>query len=232
MSNPYTEGYFERGEGSNYHNYADDPGWRVTANVLNRFMPADGGEDIGERWLMEIAAAKGYFLRAAREVGYDTYGVDISEYATETAVHEVECLDITTPQDAWPLSVASNKGLMNVVCSWEFLEHIEGDKIEDVLTNMAVFGESDQWASGVSLFVHRIGTTTVEGVRQDNDITHVSNHTREKWLEIIDEWAAKQDDFKLKRATEVEDALDAAFAGRDWAGRFFAYWMDKNMEDK
>lgn len=210
MEDLYDEGYWEHGHGSNYHNYGDDPGWKGTVKVLTQFVPP-------RATLFETASAKGYFLKEAQEAGYDTVGIDLSEYAVSKAVVPVIHADAADP--SWVEPLLKDRGGFDIVCSWEFLEHVPHENLCDVVNNMLALPKDG------ALFVHRIGITTVEGVRLDNDHTHVSNHTYGWWENFLESFNDFDWGFTLTKAPEVVEALDKEFKGRDWSGRFFAYWV-------
>lgn len=201
MKHPYTEGYFERAELSNYHGYGDDPGWELTARILAKYVP------MGTR-LYEYGAAKGFFVWHAVRNGLDAYGMDISEYAVSQAPPAVESRIVV--HDSTPPLPWDEPG--GVVCSWEFLEHVDPERVDDVLTGMLDLTEAG------GLLVHRIDV--IDGKHDPySDKTHVSVHEPQWWREKFTGL------LQCAPADVVEDELNAAFAGRDWEGRFFAYWV-------
>lgn len=208
-SSDYHEGYWERGEGSNYHNYGDDPGWNTTARIV-------AGQVGQDAKVLEVACAKGYFVLAARNAGLQCYGVDLSEYAVSAAPKIIQpyikvgnaavytdLVNALPGDDLWLDAVVSN----------EFLEHVYEEEIDDVLNNMLMMVEPGGY------FLHRIGLDMETGedyAHQDDDCTHVLVRPRHYW----------EDKFRalgLVHLPEVEYEFDTAFRGRDWAGRYFAY---------
>lgn len=200
MSNPYTEGYFERGEGSNYYNYGDDPGWTPTARILRKFIPPE----ITHPYLLELGAAKGFFMHHAHVVGFNVRGIDISEHATSHPASEwvKQYLHLGDASEPLPFDQT-----FDVVCSWEFLEHIPKDDMMYVLYNPVL-----KLKPG-GLFVHRIALKGMDG---DSDATHVSMHNRDVWENVFDFMG-------LEHRPDIEEAFDQEFKDRDWAGRFFAW---------
>lgn len=193
----YDEGYWERGEGSNYVAYSDDPGWPLTVGALSF------ATRMVEPTLLEFGCAKGWFLHHAVEGGFDAYGVDPSRWALAHPAPGVEGrMELGNAQ-------THTDAQADVVCSWEVLEHIEETEVDEALANM--------WAhvKPGGLFVHRI---CLPGAMHDEDHTHVTVRPRSWWADRIAE-----DLPDAERAREVEDLLDQVFRGRDWAGRFFAY---------
>ncbi len=191
----YGRGYFEYGEGSNYVNYGDDPGWRGTVAELGRVLSPPAA-------ILELGAAKGYFVRAARAAGFTCCGLDVSEYAVSRSDGFVQQGDAAHGLDF-------SDGSFSAVVSWELLEHIEESRIR------LVTAEMDRVLRPGGLQVHRIGIL-VPGREAEfySDETHVLPWTREEWPRL---WSS------YERVPAVEDALDQRFSGRDWSGRFFAF---------
>ena len=201
-SETYHEGYWERGEGSNYWAYGDDPGWPVTADVLQQILPV-------EARILEIACAKGWFVHAARRAGLECWGIDISEYAVAHAPESMRPYLMTGNAVDLPY----DDGQFTVVCSWEFLEHVYEDEIDRVLDEMQRVGTPGH------LQVHRIGIDMEQPgdyAHQQQDVTHVLEMPRAWWH---DKFTARG----WTRVPDVEERFDAAFAGRDWVGRYFAW---------
>jgi len=194
MDDEYDEGYWERGEGSNYQSYGDDPGWMKTAAVMNRYK-------VGT--LLEIGCAKGFFIGHAEHYGYDAIGIDLSQWAIDHSVRPDQTFlrDITGPI-TW-------KQEFDVVCSWELLEHIPAELLPAVFANIKT-----AMAPGALTF-HRIGML-LEGedhASLEDDKTHVTIENRE-W------WEARFQEQGFTRRTEIEDWFDKEFDHRDWKGRF------------
>lgn len=201
----YGEGYWEHGQGSNYVAYADDPGWVPTVEVLSEFVPVGSPPPT----LLEVACAKGFFVRAARQRGYEAVGIDLSRWAVDHPAPGVA--EFIRQGDAmelpWPMQS------FDVVCSWEFLEHVPEPLLEWVLAEQVRVLRSG------GLWVARIGTLESEEDRSQHlsDHTHVTNYPSSWWRD----WLERGSTFS--RAPEVEEAFDRTFADRDWAGRYFAY---------
>jgi SAM-dependent methyltransferase len=204
-SDAYHEGYWERGEGSNYVAYGDDPGWPVTAAVLASELPLGAS-------LLEVASAKGYFLLHARGQGLEAWGIDLSEYAV------ANCHPAVAPylRQGNVVDLPYADAQFSVVCSWEFLEHVYEDEIDRALDEM----QRVCWPGGLQ--VHRIGldmgVPEEDYAHQQHDVTHVLEMPREWWTEKFEArgWT---------RVKSIEDRLDEAFTGRDWQQRFFAWTM-------
>lgn len=203
----YHEGYFERAEGSNYRCYGDESGWDPILNVLNEYKPP-----MASPVLLEVACAKGWFVRHALDWGWDAYGFDVSRYAIE---HQspglrgrVSVHDATQP---WYFAA---DGAVDVLVGWEFFEHIEES---DVLT---VWSEMLRVVRPGGLIVLKIGMPIAEDSPHysgpDCDVTHVTMHDRSWWGETLS-------DDRVEPMPDLVAKLDQRFADRDWAGRFFAW---------
>lgn len=203
QSDWYHEGYWERGEGSNYVRYGNDPGWVPTVEVLQRFLKPGSH-------LFEVASAKGWFLHAALDAGFDARGMDISDYAVSQATGAV--LGRLRQGNVAEVPIRPLRGY-SAVCSWEFLEHVPVDELDAVLSNMERALVSGGW------LWHRIGIDLGNAEDSHNhqaDVTHQPEQTRQWWEEVFAERG-------LVRQSDAERALQQKFASRDWAERFFVY---------
>lgn len=201
-SDDYGEGYWERAEGSNYRNYADDPGWRGILHVMAMTRPPSLN-------IIEAACAKGYFVKHARRWGHNAVGFDLSEYAISKSVAP----EVTQVHDAttqWPYE----SGVADIVCAWEFFEHIPTDQVDDVMFEM----ERVLKPGGELWFKTGIVVPDDHDFagQEDHDHTHVTVWTREQWEDFYAQWG-----FEVQR--DIEEALDTEFARRDWKGRFFVW---------
>lgn len=198
----YPEGYFERGEGSNYVAYGYDAGWSTTVRAMLGFL-APGSK------VYEIASAKGYFLKTAAQF-YDVEGIDISEYAVANAPtdirHSLHLGNATSLP--WGPSEA------DAICSWEFLEHVPEDELEQV------YSEMERVVKPGGFFIHRIGCLESEKDRSNHmhDHTHVTNYPSAWWrMHLLRRGWIRQRSY--------EDEFNFRFADRDWKDRFFVYKM-------
>lgn len=201
-SDSYGEGYWERAEGSNYRNYGDDPGWQGILHVMQQVVP------IGSR-IIEAACSKGYFVKHAALAGYDAQGFDISEYAISKSVVP----DRTIVHDAtWPWPGA--KAWADVVCGWEFLEHIYekdmGMVLSEAIKTLKPGGQL-WFKTGII-----VPSDHDFAGQEDHDHTHVNMQDRAYW-------EYQFESFGLIHMPHVEDMLDHEFRDRDWKGRFFVW---------
>lgn len=200
-SDLYPSAYFLGGGDSNYVDYSDDPGWLPSAVALRRFMSPQRSQ------VLEVGCATGWFVRAARSQGLETYGVDVSAWAISHPAPEVE----TFIAEQSILDVGDGD-LFDAVVSWEVLEHVPEQDVSTALRAMCVATRSG------GLQVHRIALKDAAHDHDaDGDATHVTIKTRNWWLERFAQVGG------LTSRLDVEAEFDAAFTERDWAGRFFAF---------
>lgn len=197
----YPASYFLGGGDSNYIDYTDDPGWLPTASVLRHHMHPQRNS------VLEVGCATGWFVKAARSLSLDAYGVDVSAWAiahpAPGMVNFIFEQSIVNVDDG---------DLFDAVVSFEVLEHVPEDVVPDALTAMI-----DATRSG-GLWVHRIALAdSAHDHHADDDATHVTIRTREWWMEQFHAAGG------LFPRTDIEADFDAAFEDRDWSGRFFAF---------
>lgn len=194
----YPEGYWERGEGSNYVNYNDDIAWPV---IWNAMVPYIKGA------VREIACAKGYFVRYGYFMGYDVKGIDISEYAITHPAPGVS--GVIEQANATDLPWAD--GEAQVLCAFEFMEHVYEDELEQV------FSEMERVTTDGSIIVLKIGLAGMEDHIED-DHTHYTQKTRDWWEDKI---ATRGWTRFHELETQIDDAVE--IVQPTWKGRFFVY---------
>lgn len=197
-SDLYPESYYRGGGASNYTNYGDDPGWATTMTTLRSHL-------LSESTMLEVGCATGWFVRKARIHGIAARGVDISEWAINNPapgvgeyISQASVLDL--PEGRW-----------DTVVSWEMLEHIPESDVDAALASMlAATKDGGVW-------IHRIALDDAHHDHSaEDDSTHFTIKPRQWWEDTFDALG-------ILHLPEIENDLNAAFAGRDWAGRFFAY---------
>lgn len=201
----YPASYYEGGEGSEYNGYGDDPGWPLIADAARMFSPNKLAPT-----LYDIGCAKGYFIRHARAVGFEAYGIDISEYAISVAPTDVA----PYVQQGNVVNLPWSDGTADVVHTGEFMEHIYPDELEramDEITRVLKPG---------GLFINRIGIAVASDHPFAGQDSHETHHylvrTREEWITYFTERG-------LVHVPEAEALLDDWFKNRDWVYRFFVW---------
>lgn len=202
VADPYTEGYFERAEGSNYVGYGDDPGWPTTVETLTTLLGIP-------TFAVEVGCAKGWFVHHALRAGWTAAGTDLSTYATSHPAPGVR----SALQRAVAHSQPFQTGTVDLLCSWEMLEHVPTSDLSKT------FAEWRRISKPGAVWVHRIALAdAAHDHHADDDHTHVTMEDRGWWHSWFEAFGGM-------RLSSVEHALDEAFVGRDWQGRFFAYQM-------
>ena len=212
-SEDYPEGYWERGEGSNYHNYGYDPHWPDVLAVIDEFAEDDWDH------LIEAACSKGWFVKTATDVGWHAEGFDISAYAIANHAPGVRSSIFEhNAADPWPWL----RGEADVVCGFEFLEHVPEDEVDLVLAEMRrVLVEGGLLVLKTGIIIPADHPFAGAAGPEDNDKTHVCIHDREWWE------AKLAEHFNVQRK-DVEDALDEATKNIDWFGRWFVWsWTEE-----
>ncbi len=105
--------------------------------------------------LLDIGAAYGPFLAAAREAGYDPFGVDVSDAAVRYLREELELPAVNCRVEELNPESAFGRTCFEVVTMWYVIEHLPA--LDEVLSNVArmlpvggVFAFSTPNGEGVS----------------------------------------------------------------------------------
>jgi 2-polyprenyl-3-methyl-5-hydroxy-6-metoxy-1,4-benzoquinol methylase len=111
----YDEGYFRGGV---YADYLGDrePIRRNAARVLSRLE-----REVKGRRLLDVGCAAGFFLEAARERGWSTFGLELSSFGAQHA-REVLKLDV---EQRSILEPPDGLGPFDVITLWDVIEHID-----------------------------------------------------------------------------------------------------------
>ncbi|MCQ6254489.1 class I SAM-dependent methyltransferase [Methanocaldococcus sp.] len=81
---PFSKEYFEGGKQSNYRSYKN---WEKVIRGIY-FSEVLKNVNVRGARVLDIGCAYGYFLKCCDEIGCETYGIDISEYAINQAKKE------------------------------------------------------------------------------------------------------------------------------------------------
>lgn len=211
-SEDYGPEYWEGGVGSEYHNYADDPGWFGILKEASKYLPQ-------RAVVRELGSAHGYFLyHAIRDFGYDARGVDLSEYATTKGLGLMPLIRDRLIQHNVAEGLPWGDAEADMVFSSEFLEHMTPEALDTVLDEMyRVLRPGGLWLHKIGIVVpdnHPHRPATVED--HSAHFTHYTIKTREEWIERF----AKM---SLTENLPLTSALDRRFSDRDWIMRFFAF---------
>lgn len=111
----YTESYYHRGA------YADYVGDRLAIHKNAARTLARLERLVGGRRLLDVGCAAGFFLEAARARGWEVWGLEVSEYASEVARRRLS-LDVRT---ASVISPPDDLPAFDVVTLWDTIEHLD-----------------------------------------------------------------------------------------------------------
>lgn len=157
----FGKSYFEDGDG--YYTYADAEHFKNTAKwLVDEFQP---------QTVLEIGCAKGYLVKALRELGVSAYGCDMSEYALNEAPEEVKDylyrIDITDPE---PLSLPK----FDLIVSYDTFEHLPEESLNTVVSFLK--------NSGTRYYI-KVGTVNTPDWQHDS--THITIKPLDFWKELF-----------------------------------------------
>lgn len=141
MTNPsfYDEDYYERGKCSGkslYENYRwlPDLTLPLAKQIIKEIEISSGGQNLHrEIKILDFGCAKGYLVQALRELGYDSYGIDVSEYAISQANVETRIyLEVSNNE----LQIPSYWPSFDWVIAKDVLEHIEYNSLPRILERL------------------------------------------------------------------------------------------------
>lgn len=128
MTNQFDEDYYLRGKESGkslYENYR----WMPNLTLTMVRCLADHLEIEMSDVVMDFGCARGYVVRALVELGYDAYGIDISEWAISNCDDSVK--------DRLVLSSVNHIGSHDWILAKDTLEHVPEEEIYGTLTAIA-----------------------------------------------------------------------------------------------
>lgn len=120
----YDRDYFENGVDSKKSLYVDYK-WLPELTIPLAFKIAKA-LDFPKGKILDFGCAKGYLVKALRLLGFDAYGVDISEYAIDNSDRDVR-------NYISHVSMLNALGSFEAVIAKDVLEHIPYDQIDEVI---------------------------------------------------------------------------------------------------
>ncbi|MGH7198145.1 MAG: class I SAM-dependent methyltransferase, partial [Candidatus Omnitrophota bacterium] len=116
----YSQDYFEShsSEEMGYDNYVSDRDLvertfkKRLERIEKRWLPSKGR-------LLDIGCAAGFFLKIARDRGWETHGVEISEYCCRYAADQFGLSLHHGPFE----SLDAREGLFDLITMWDYIEH-------------------------------------------------------------------------------------------------------------
>jgi SAM-dependent methyltransferase len=177
-NNQFDKDYYENGvkKGiSGYENYK----WIPTRSIPEAITIC---EKIDFQSIIDFGCAKGFLVHALNLLGKEAIGVDISEYALQTALPQVKDKLFLLNK---PLSEMGLKA--DLLIAKDVLEHIAEENIDNTLSEF--FKVCNQ-----ALLVIPLGDNDTFRIREyEIDKTHVTRKDEEWWINKI-----KKSGFKLK----------------------------------
>lgn len=191
LSSLYDEEYFERGlvlGKSCYVNYH----WMPEATIgmayhMVKDLPINNGSKI-----LDFGCAKGYLVKAFRILGFESYGVDISEYAISKVDKDVGeyCKIIKNAKD-----IKNILGIKNFdwIIAKDVFEHIPEKQLKDVLKELSLISKK-------LFLIIPLGKNDSNASRfiipeYDKDITHLTAKTDKWWRKYL-----QKNNFSIERA--------------------------------
>jgi len=126
--------------------------------------------------VLDFGCAKGYCVKGLRMLGYDAYGVDISDYAVSQADKDVEpYLSVVQPYQ----SLAHDQWYYSWILAKDVLEHIPYDKIDDQLKRF------DEAANGVFAIIPMGDGNKYYVDAYEHDQSHFIREGLEFWVKAF-----------------------------------------------
>lgn len=186
-SSRYDADYFLRGKQlgiSGYTNYR----WlgpMLTIPMVKRIIEHLGIEKSDK--ILDYGCARGFVVRAFRELGYCAFGVDVSEWAIENADKRVrECVALIDPDKPQYVRYGdggvSTLGEFDFVIAKDVLEHIPDGCLEKTISQLL-----DSARKGVFVVVPLSPAQGEPYVvpSYEQDITHTQRRDMDGWLSLL-----------------------------------------------
>jgi SAM-dependent methyltransferase len=178
----YDKEYFEHGEISGKSAYTD-----------YRWMPERTYKEIRglishlnidpKKRVLDFGCAKGYWVKALREYGIESYGVDISDYALKMADKAIQgFLDVEI------------KGQFDYIVARNTLEHIEEEELGKILKNF--LNHTDTVFFSVPLTKEDKGLYIIPIAEEDK--SHLIRWTAKTWANFCSDCGWKSVSLKYK----------------------------------
>lgn len=169
ISKQYDEAYFEYGIESLKSNYANYRWLPEKTIPLARAVTDYAGLKRGAS-ILDFGCAKGYTVKAFRQLGYKAVGLDVSEYAIQCASDE------TNNRAFCSLYDGKIRGRHDLIYCKDTLEHLRVDELDMLLEQFA--------ASNLCWIVVPLGVSSGYFCKPANlDTTHIICETEVWWLE-------------------------------------------------
>jgi hypothetical protein len=168
---PFHDGYFLRGEGSNYIDYSWMPEATIPlAATIKRLL----GINDGDR-LLDVGAARGYLVKAMRMLRVEAFGYDVSEWAVANCHFDVTEF-MRTSYDPSPMSY-------DFITAKDVFEHIHPDTLKPMLSDLTSMMRQAMLIV-VPLAVTDGGPYICP--KDEQDTTHINRWTLPTWIKFLE----------------------------------------------
>lgn len=168
----YSESYYTQ---NNYASYLEreDRYNRLAEDLhYDLFRKINFDKELEGESVLDFGCAVGFLVKALTKLGYDTYGYDISKWATDYAVNVVQN---RKKQIITELEHLRGSESIKFMIALDVFEHLKEDELNDVFQNIKF-----------KYLLIRIPVTNVTGGKyvlqvSENDPTHHIRWTKDDW---------------------------------------------------
>lgn len=169
----YDRDYFESGNKSNYKNYSK--GFNYHRNRIRDYQRAIHLIlNFRPKRVLDIGCAFGYVVMALRSLRVEAYGVDISEYAINSAPLKVKSFIQLADISNLPF----DNNYFDLVVSYDTLEHVPASELSDVLKDI-------KRVSSNNLYFEIYTDKLINRIFKVNDVSHVSVYNDSFWTNLF-----------------------------------------------
>ena len=156
----FDEDYFKDEIKSNYGSYLEYPMFKDFAEyIYKKYSP---------RSILDVGCAKGFCVKWWRKFGLNAFGIDISNYAVSAAPEEVK--KYVLKGDIRNINFPDN--YFDIVVSLETIEHILDKDLSKAISELY------RVTKRICII-----STPFEKSKDDKDLSHVSIHNKDFWVE-------------------------------------------------
>ena len=167
-SSVFDEDYFIRGKSSGkslYENYTWLPDLTIPmACAMVRHLGIESDDTI-----LDFGCARGYLVRAFRELGYHAWGYDISQWALENADPKIKEYLIRNESTLV-------KNTFDWVIAKDVLEHVDSEELDEVVDTLKIANK------GVFVIVPLAHGKKYDIPEYELDVTHIHRHPLSWWV--------------------------------------------------
>jgi SAM-dependent methyltransferase len=165
----YDRDYFENGVASGKSGYAG-----YNREESYKTLAADLKKHFDPKIALDLGCAKGFLVEALVDLGVDTFGIDISDYAVKHApknigsrIYKGSCTNL------WMFK----NTMFDLIIAYDLLEHLDGEELDLTLGELSRVGS--KWLTIKCPF---------EKYDWDLDKSHIGIRPKEEWIEIMSQF--------------------------------------------